>query len=249
MRHITRLQPSSVANAEFRYRLARISGLLYLTVAILGMFASTALETFAVPGDAAATAATLQNSVGLFGLSLVAWLILLAADATLAVTLYLILEPVGRALSLGMAVLRLTYVAIVASSLINLVNAFVVLSGPAGDAQGVGLSALDAFTTHFALILFGLHLSLLGLLLYRSRYVPRVLSLSLMVGGATYVVHSLGGFFAADTVVASTAIVVPAALAELAFTAWLLLRGIDVRQAPALSHAPTELASTLGDLR
>jgi hypothetical protein len=120
VRQTVSLQPSTAiataADAEFRHRLARISGLLYLTIAVLGMFAPTLLETFAVPGDPAGTAANLRDSAGLFGLSLVGWVVLLAADATLAVTLYLILKPVGRALSLGMAAFRLAYVASVAAS-------------------------------------------------------------------------------------------------------------------------------------
>jgi hypothetical protein len=73
------------------------------------MFAPTVPESIAVPGDAAATAANLEDSAALFGLSLVGWVILLAAGAILAVTLYLILEPVGRAFSLGMAAFRLGY--------------------------------------------------------------------------------------------------------------------------------------------
>jgi hypothetical protein len=70
-----------------------------------------------------------------------------------------------------------------------------------------------------------------------------------MVGGAGYIVHSLASLYAAETVLASAAIIMPAALTELALTGWLLLRGFNVQPATTPSHSPSELASTLGNLR
>jgi hypothetical protein len=66
-----------------------------------------------------------------------------------------------------------------------------------------------------------------------------------MVGGAGYVVHSLASFYAADTVLATALVIVPAALGELAFTGWLLLRGINLRLAAPPSTAASGWAGTL----
>jgi hypothetical protein len=240
---------SEVPNPAARQRrLARISGFLYLTVAVLGMFAPTVLEALVVPGDAAATAANLRDSAGLFGLSLVGWVILLAADAGLGFTLYLLLEPVSRALSLIMAAFRLLYVAIVGASLISLFAAFLSLSRPEPIAA---TSSLDTFSSNFlfALVFFGVHLILLGLLLYRSRFVPHVLSLSLMAGGAGYIAHSLASFFATETVLATMAVIMLAAVAELAFTGWLLLRGINIRPVTAPKQSSSKWATVIGGTR
>jgi hypothetical protein len=240
-----RSQLSETPNAEFRQRrLARISGILYLIVAVLGMFAPTVLDAVAAPGGAAATAANLRDSVGLFGLSLVSWVILLAADGGLAVTLYLLLEPVSRALSLVTAALRLLYVAIVGASLINLYDAFLSLNRP---EPIVVTSAFDTFSSSFlfALVFFGFHLILLGLLLYRSQYVPRVLSLALMAGGAGYVVHSLTSSLAADSALAAAVVIALAAVAELAFTGWLLLRGINIPPATSPKHSSSKWATVI----
>jgi hypothetical protein len=241
-------QLSETPNAKFRQRrLARISGILYLIVAVLGMFAPTILEALFVPGDAAATAANLRDSAGLFGLSLATWVMLLAADAGLAVTLYLLLEPVSRTLSLVMAAFRLLYVAMVGASLINLFAAFPSLDRLEPTAL---LSAVTTFSSTFvfALAFFGVHLMLLGVLLYRSRSVPRLLSLSLVAGGAGYIVHSLASFVAADTVLASAAIIALAAVAELTFTGWLLLRGINIRQVTAPKRCSSKWETAIGSM-
>ena len=42
-----------------REYLARVTGFLYLIVAVLGMFAPVALQTLVAPGDAATTAANI----------------------------------------------------------------------------------------------------------------------------------------------------------------------------------------------
>jgi hypothetical protein len=74
-------------------RLARITGLLYLVVALLGMFAPLVLGSVLVEGDAAATADNVLGAQGLFASSLLAWIAIVVADIAIAVTLYLLLVP------------------------------------------------------------------------------------------------------------------------------------------------------------
>ncbi len=85
---------------EFQERLARVTGLLYLVIAVLGIFSPIAVQALVVPGDAATTAGNILGSRWLFGSSLVAWIVILVADIVVSVTLYLILEPASRTLSL-----------------------------------------------------------------------------------------------------------------------------------------------------
>jgi Domain of unknown function (DUF4386) len=67
-------------------RLARATGLLYLVLAVLGMFSAMVLESLAVPGDAQATADGILGARWLFGSSLVTWLAVVVADVAIAVT-------------------------------------------------------------------------------------------------------------------------------------------------------------------
>ena len=223
-------------------RLARATGLLYLALAVLGMFSAIVLESLVVPGDAQATALSVLGSRRLFGSSLVTWLVVVVADVAIAVTFYLLLRPVSRMLALLAAALRLVYSAVLAAVLVNLFDAFRLLTGAraAGlserQRQVMALVALDTFSVGFllALVLFGVHLLALGALLYRSRYLPRVLGVLLVAAGVGYIADSLAGLLLADHGgLLSAVLLAPTVVGELGLTAWLLLRGVT---APRWDH-------------
>jgi Domain of unknown function (DUF4386) len=221
-------------------RLARATGLLYLVLAVFGMFSAMVLESLVVPDDARATAAGILGSRWLFGGSLVTWLVVVVADVAVSVTFYLLLRPVSHTLSLLAAALRLVYSAVLAAVVVNLFDAFRLLTGAPGAAgpggrqqQAMALAALDSFDAGFllALVLFGVHLVALGWLLYRSRYLPRVLGALLVAAGVGYIADSLAGLLVADHGgLVSAALLAPAVVGELGLTAWLLLRGVRVPQ-------------------
>ena len=241
---------------ELQERLARVTGLLYLVIAVLGMFAPIALQTLVVPGDAATSAANILGSRWLFSSSLVTWVVLVVADAAVAVTLYLLLEPVSRALSLVAAALRLVYAAILGAVVLNLYDAFLLLTSAARGAgldlqqrQTMALSSLATFSAGFllALVFFGVHLVALGFLLYRSRYVPRAFGVLLVAAGGGYIVDSLAHFFVADYGGLARAILLaPAVVGELGLTAWLLVKGVTVRRDVAID---SHLAGATGGTR
>ena len=219
-------------------RLARATGLLYLVLAVLGMFSPMVLESLVVPGDAQATADSILGARWLFGSSLVTWLAIVVVDVAISVTFYLLLRPVSHTLSLLAAALRLVYSAVLAAVLVNLFDAFRLLTG-AHSAAGLGgqqrqamaLAALDNFSAGFllALVLFGVHLLTLGWLLHRSRYVPRVFGALLVAAGVGYIADSLAGLFiAGHGGLVSAVLLTPAVVGELGLTAWLLLRGVTV---------------------
>jgi hypothetical protein len=104
-------------------RLARISGLIYLAVAVLALVASVPQQTLVVHGDPAATASNIVGSTWLFGGSIVAWVGVVIADAGVAITLYLLLAPTGRALSLAAATFRILYAAILGAIVLDMSSA------------------------------------------------------------------------------------------------------------------------------
>jgi hypothetical protein len=168
----------------------------------------------------------------------VGWLAVVVADVAISVAFYLLLRPVSHMLSLLAAALRLVYSAVLATVLLNLFDAFRLLTGVQG-AEGLGqqqrqamaLAALDTFDAGFllALVLFGVQLLMSGFLLYRSRYLPRVFGALLVAAGVGYVADSLAGLLLADHGgLVSAVLLTPAVVGELGLTAWLLLRGVKV---------------------
>jgi hypothetical protein len=195
------------------------------------MLGPLTLESMLVPGDAAATAENIAGSRGQFQLSLIAWVVIVAVDVAISVTLYLILAPFSRTQSLVTAAFRLVYSAALAA-LLALVFVAGLLLSDGTDSDGEALFALEAFSAGFlaALVFFGIHLVLLGALFYQSHYIPRVLSLLLVAAGIGYVIDSLaslmvdgyGGILAA-------VLLTPAVLGEVGLTLWLLIKGVAVR--------------------
>jgi hypothetical protein len=215
-------------------RLARATGLLCLVLAVFGMFSPMVLESLVVPADARATADGILGSRWLFGSSLVAWLAIVVLDVAISVTLYLLLRPVSRTLSLLAAAFRLVYSAVLATVLLNLFDAFLLLTGTQGAAglgerQRQALASIDTFDAGFllALVLFGVHLLILGFLFHRSRYLPRAFGFLLVAAGVGYIVDSLAGLFNVELgTLVTVVLLAPAVLGEIGLAVWLLLRGV-----------------------
>lgn len=241
-----------------RARLARVTGLLYLVLAVCGMFAPLVLERLVVSGDPGATASNIVDSRWLFGGSLATWLVIIVADVAIAVTFLLLLEPVSRALSLLAAALRLVYAAVLAAVVLNLYDAFLLLTSAERGAgldelqrEQMAMASLNTFNTGFllALVIFGAHLLALGILLYRSRYVPLAFGVLLVIAGGGYIADSLATLLMnGHSGLTSAVLLMPAVAGELGLTAWLLVKGVKVRPAAAATtlSARPEAAGTLG---
>jgi len=179
---------------------AKLAGGLYLIIIMSGIFAEFFVrQSLLVPGDAAATAANVAASGGLFRLGIAADLIMIISDVALAVLFYLLLKPVNKTLSLLAAFFRLTQAAVLAVNLLNLFFVLQLLGGAdylavfgANQLQGLVLFFLQAHGTGYAvgLVFFGIQCLLLGYLIYRSGYFPKILGVLLMVAGIGYLTDS-----------------------------------------------------------
>lgn len=225
--------------------LARLTGALYILLVVLGMLGPLTLESMLVAGDPAETAENIAAAGTRFDLSLIAWVVIVAVDVAISVTLYLLLAPVSRAQALVTAAFRLVYSAALAALLALLFVANLILSDGTGrDTEA--LFALEAFSVGFlaALVFFGLHLTLLGALFYQSRYLPRVLAVLLVAAGIGYVVDSLASLLVDDYGgILAAVLLTPAVLGEVGLTLWLLIKGIAA-PGPSGPPGPRESASS-----
>ena len=218
-------------------RLARIAGLLYLVVGVLGGFAFTAVySTMYVAGDAAATASNLVAHAGLVRIGVTADLIQVVAWVFLSMTLYALLRHVSSYAARAMVVL----VAIGASiSFFNILFEFEGMRVATGqtDLAAIGSAGSNALALvmldlqHYgyaiAGIFFGLWLMPLGYLGLKSAMFPKALGTVLIVGGASYLVDTLAAFVAPEL----TATIHPLAallggVAEISTLGYLLLKGV-----------------------
>ena len=232
-------------------RIARTGGVLYLIIIAAGIFAQMFVRAnLTVANDAAATVANLQGSGPMFRASIAADVVMIVADIALAIAFFALFERVSRSLSLLAAVFRLTQAAILG---INLLNLFFALNLATGTnmlgAQGasardqLALLFLDAHAIGYALalIFFAMSLLVLGYLVLRSRYLPRLFAGLLAFAAVGYLVDGFARILMPhyDQFADVLGLVVfgPAVVGELAIALWLVFRGVRARARAAGSLA------------
>ncbi len=82
-----------------------------------------------------------------------------------------------------------------------------------------------------SLVIFGIHLVLLGYMICRSHYIPRIIGVLLVYDRLGWVIVSLHGYFYASTRLRFFFIT---SFAELVLPLWLLIRGWKIEE-PALA--------------
>lgn len=230
--------PAQAKNQIPSTAMARLAGLLFLALAILGPFSILYVPSqVLVPNDAAATVANVLAKEGLFRAGMVVDTLICFTEIAVTVLLYRLFEPVNRTLSMMSASARLVMTVLQAG---NLALHVVVLRLAAGTQPDLVLALLNAHGD-FVLIwqaVFALHCALLAYLVFRSGYFPRALGVLLLLAAAGYLSDSLGRFLMPGYglqwgwVVAVTAI-----LGEVSFMLWLLIMG--VRRPTAVARAAT----------
>jgi len=177
------------------------AGIGILLMAVLAGFGNfAAVEGLVTPGDPARTAGAIASSEGLFRLGIASLILVVALDVVVAWALYRVFAPVNRSLSLLAAWFRLVYAAVFLVAIGHLVDVLHLLGDgsylavfTAEQLQAHVLLAITAFGNVWAigLLLFGIHLIVIGYLAYRSGHVPRVLGVLLVVAGVGYMIDTL----------------------------------------------------------
>ena len=181
---------------------ALVAGCGLLIMTLFYLFADVfVFQKLIVPEDATTTANNIMASEMLFRTAICSVLIVLICDVVVAWALYVFLKQVNKNLSLLTAWLRLVYAAILGIALLNLVIVLILLSGAnylavfeTDQLHAQVLLLLNAFNDVWALglIVFGFHLFILGYLVFKSDYIPRILGVLLIVAGLGYLIEYFG---------------------------------------------------------
>jgi len=214
---------------------ARVAGALYLVANILAPFTLLYLPSrFIVRGDAAATAANIIASPSLFRFGIVGNLFTFIANIFPALALYQLLKIVNRNITSLMLILFLVGVPIAVLNELTQLAVLQLLSG--GDYLNVynrdqlHAAAYLSLRLHdqgllLAHIFFGLWLLPMGYLVFKSRFIPRIVGVPLVVAGLGYVVQSFAAFLGCHV-----NIILFTGLGELVFLLWLLIKGVNEEQ-------------------
>ncbi len=235
---------------------ALVAGASYLVLFFLAIFANFFVRSGLVdPDSVSVTYANITDSEGLFRAGIVAFLVVFVLDVGIAWALYILFRRQRPEMSLLTAWLRLAYTVMLGVALIFFLLVVDFVSGQPSletfdlaqrEAQ-VGL-LLDAFNYAWliGLAAFGVHVILLGYLVLSTRAAPRALGIVLVVAGTAYIVDTVANALVpsyddyAGLFLAMVAI--PAVIAELWFTFWLLLKAGKASEAVAGAELQSSLA-------
>jgi len=130
-----------------------------------------------------------------------------------------VFAPVNRSLSTMAAWFRAAYAAVYLVAISQLVVALGLLGDP-----DQALRAVDAYDTiwHVGLNLFGVHLLLLGVLAYRSDFMPRIFGILLVIAGLGYLADGFGAVLIPDYSINISQFTF---VGEATLMLWLLIKG------------------------
>lgn len=221
------------AEASPRFK-ARIVGVLYLITILARIVADAFVRNrLVVSDDASATATNILAHESLFRLGFAADLIAFASYIALTALLYELFKPVNRSLSLVAASFGLAASTVQAvSSLFHLV--LLLLRGDASylrvftveqlQALALAFLRLRAATYHnIGLVFFGVYCLLVGILIVKSAFLPRILGVLMVLAGLSYLP------FMSPPLVQSLQpyILIFPGVGQIAFCLWFLAMGVN----------------------
>ncbi|MEP0366412.1 MAG: DUF4386 domain-containing protein [Cyclobacteriaceae bacterium] len=218
---------------------ARTAGLLYLALVICGVINLVYIPSqLIVRGNASQTFENITQSEMLFRLGIVSGIITFLIFLLLPLILYKLLHNVNEAYARLMVVFAMVSIPI---SFINILNKFSVLTLISGaeylkqmdltELQNQVMLQLDYYNNGIELsqIFWGLWLFPFGYLVFRSKFLPKLLGVLLMAGCFGYLITFFGGFIYADfnETILSDIVSMPAPLGEIGTCLWLLIMGTN----------------------
>ena len=222
---------------------ARIAGAIYLSMVVTGPFSLIYVPgKLIVRGNATATADNILAHETMFRLSIFGDLIGQVIFICLGVALYRLLRDVNKTWALLMLSLVLASAAVCFLNVLNDVAALILFRGgdflvvfdkPQRDALAMFFLRLYGHGQFIAEIFWGLWLFPLGLLVYRSGFIPRFIGVWLMINCFGLLVLSFTALFFQENYNALFGYSQPVLFGEMVFMLWLLIKGANVKALPA----------------
>lgn len=214
---------------------ARTAGVLGLISIMAGGFGEAYVPAaLVVPRDAAATAARILTSESLFRWGFTAYLVEALCDAGLTLLFYLLLRVVRKDLALLAVFFRLIGTAGFAMAQVFYFAALPIVGGADhlkafSPEQLRTLALLSLSVSGYGQTVFtmfyGVGSVLLGYLMYRSCFLPQFIGILLALSGVGFVAKTFTWALAPSY--SSSLLLMPAGIAALALTGWLLVKGVD----------------------
>ena len=226
----------------------RVAGFVYLLLLAAPVRLIYIPSKLFVTGNATATASNIAAHESLFRLGIVSDLFTGTMAIFVVLALYRLLKGVDQLHAVLMVILGgLMVTPIYFLNVLNDAAALMLVRGADflsvfGKPQRDALAMLFLRLHHHGVlaneIFWGLWLFPLGVLVFRSRFLPRFLGVWLIVNGFAYLILSFTGLLLPRYEDMVSNVAFPAQLGELAFMLWLVIKGANPQPLIAPSSAP-----------
>lgn len=218
---------------------ARAAGIAYLIIIIAGFFGEMFVRNaIVVSGDAVATTNNIIASPLLWRIGIAGDLLMHVCDVIVILALYVLLKPVHRNLILLAVFFNLIQTASLVANKLNLMLPLF-LTGNASYLGAFDQHQIEALSylsirTHahgfgIGLIFFGFACLIVGYLVFKSGFLPRVIGVMMVVAGFCYIFNSFTLIIAPGLgAKLYPAILIPPFIGELSFCLWLIIKGVKV---------------------
>jgi hypothetical protein len=224
---------------------ARLAGILYIVMGIPAWFSLMSIPSaLYVHGNATATMHNIMNAEPLYRLGILSELVSQTIFIFLVLVFYDLFKDVDRKQARLMVTLVVVAVAIEFVNCVNLIAPLVVLSGadylsvfskPQLDALAFTFLKLRHSGLDVVGLLWGLWLVPLGVLVIKSRFIPRLLGVLVIAAGVAYVVGSVTAIiWPAQRDIVSRFTLPMGGAGELLLVLWLLV--IGAKENPLEAH-------------
>jgi len=222
---------------------ARAAGALIVAMAVTGMFAFGVHSSLVAPGHPEETASRLAASPLLLRFEFLSYVVTFALDVAVAVLFAFLFRATHLVQAWLVGAFRLFYGAVAMACVAAFAPVVVGAAAPGAQAAmsahqaELAAQAMTSFQDGLvlALMVFGVHLALLGALLFRTRFVPRWLGAAVAVAGLGYVTDGVLWLCAPGLRGGFSVVMIPIALSELVLALWLLVKGAP----PAAAASPS----------
>ena len=223
---------------------ARVAGLLYILASVVGFVRLVYIpNALVVRGNAASTANNIAAHEWLFRIGIVSYLLAAALWIFVPLALYRLLKGVDQTLAVVMVILgSLMQVPLFFANAANDVGTLLFVRGadflsvfdkPQHDAFAMLFLNLHHQLDLANMMFAGLWLLPFGLLVYRSRFLPRFLGVWLIMGCFPYLALSFSGFLLPGTEDKVFVYGQPLMLSEVATMLWLAIMGAKEQRVAA----------------
>jgi hypothetical protein len=230
--------PKEVTHMLPKKTLSRIAGLTYLILILTGVFGLVYVpSSLIVWNNPETTVANIKASEFLFRLGIMSEIVCFLVFIVLPLVLYELLKSVNKTVAAFMVVLSLICIPMAFVNILNKVNVLLLLSGadylskiPLEQLHAQVMYLLASFNngTMVANIFWGGWLLPFGYLVYKSKFLPKILGIFLMVGCFGYLTEFVARFLFSVTEI-PWYVSMPSSLGEFGICLWLLIIGATER--------------------